>query len=154
MGCYWFNRTTKEILNVELNNNDSPIADTLGEVTWENGTELQYVPLGKMDHKTSEVKEGYQHLFLTPIDSVFVTLPFFFWEITSVEINQYATQYTKQNNTKLVVGYKWKAVLVNEVITLFYDSTYERPSFITYFIYQRKLINTSRTSQRYNHSTN
>ncbi len=119
----WFicgNRTEPDVVSNEIGTIDtSPIKRTIHGLMWENGAEVPNEPIRKMKQTKTTIKKDYQHLFSTPIDAMFATLPFVFWEITAVEINRYATQFMELKNTKLVVGYKWRPVTVTEVITFF-----------------------------------
>jgi hypothetical protein len=55
------------------------------------------IKLSSRKDERKSIKEEYNHLFSTPIDAAFTRSPFVFWEITSMEINQYATKEYKIN---------------------------------------------------------
>ncbi len=86
---------------------------------WEHGTEILKEPMDKKRENTSKIKEGYSHLFQTPIDATFAILPYSFWELMCHEMNRYAMQHMRIKNKKYIVGYKWQPVTVQDMLTFF-----------------------------------
>ena len=86
---------------------------------WEHGTEIHEEPVDKMRETTTKIKEGYSHLFQTPIDATFAILPYSFWELMCHEMNRYATQSIAMKNKKYIMGYKWQPVTVQDMLTFF-----------------------------------
>jgi hypothetical protein len=72
----------------EILNEGSPSLNILKGLLWENAL-ITEAPGGKMEDKTTTVKEAYQHLFMSPIDAALAMLPYIFWEVTAFEINHY-----------------------------------------------------------------
>jgi Transposase IS4 len=92
---------------------------TISGLHWENGTELTNKPTKLMEEKPTFLKRDYEHLFTTPVDSMFAVMPLVFWEIMACEVNRYADQYLKEKRKKYICGYLWKAVTINDMLTYF-----------------------------------
>jgi hypothetical protein len=69
-----------------------------------------------MEYSPSTVLKDYEHLFSSPIDSMFALIPIVFWEVMVVEINRYADDYLKKKRRKYVCGYCWTPVSVADVL--------------------------------------
>jgi len=79
-----------------------------------------------MELRGTQLKQGMECMFNTPLSSMMSISPLFFWDIIVNEINRYATQKIKKQleagNTKrprLLCGYKWKEVTRQEIMTYF-----------------------------------
>ncbi len=68
---------------------------------WEVDVSIPEVPPNKMPTRTTSVKQGYEHLFKMPIDSVMAMMPVKLWEVIVEEMNRYAEQkiLKKKRNT-------------------------------------------------------
>jgi hypothetical protein len=77
---------------------------TISGLHWENGTELTTKPTKLMEEKPTFLKRDYEHLFTTPVDSMFAVMPLVFWEIMACEVNRYADQYLKKNTYVVTCG--------------------------------------------------
>ena len=71
---------TAEVTDVSMCSNDVVSFDGLH---WENVTEIKQLPSNKMEPTSTKIKDGYHHLFTSPIDSMFAVLPYSFWELMS-----------------------------------------------------------------------
>jgi hypothetical protein len=86
---------------------------------WEHGVEITDEPGDIMEPAPATVHEQHRHLFATPIDAMFAVLPNSFWELMAFEVNCYAGQCLDHHPKKLIVGYKWTPVSVQEMLVFF-----------------------------------
>jgi hypothetical protein len=118
----WFN-THQELESDELGqDNDSPTAGLHWEV---NGT-ISNTSNKKMPPRSTTVRPGSETLFGTPIQSMMTMFPLLFCKVIITEVNRYASQKLSNkkdsstgNKRKLIGGYKWQTVTLNEIITYF-----------------------------------
>jgi hypothetical protein len=79
--------------NEELSHEEAIEANVLEPfdcLHWEIGTEVNAGPDDKKQHMVTKIKDGYKHLFTTPVDAMFALMPYVFWELMCHEINYYA----------------------------------------------------------------
>lgn len=92
---------------------------------WEFNGSITTSPSNKMAQKNTTLKEGAESQFSSPINSIMTMFPLLFWEIIVTEVNRYAEQKlvlkkaTKSQKRKLICGYKWQPVTLNEILTYF-----------------------------------
>jgi len=86
---------------------------------WDTTFKIHDLPAGREPTKGCFVNAQYKYLFKTPIDSFFAVIPYIFGEIFCNEINRYASDYSKKENTRQICGYVQKPVTINELLTYF-----------------------------------
>jgi hypothetical protein len=107
-------------LSQEGDNSDSTEAiPTFDGLLWEHGVEIIEEPLDMMEPTPATIPDQHKHLFATPVDAMFAVLPYTFWESMTFEVNRYAGQCLDKNPKKLIVGYKWTPVTVQEMLVFF-----------------------------------
>ncbi len=103
-------------------NNNTPI----NGLHWVfNGT-ISTKPSRIMNPRNTTVKQGCETMFSTPISSMMTMFPLLFWEVIVAEVNRYAEQklsrkkeMAKPQKRKLISGYKWQPVTLNEIMMYF-----------------------------------
>ena len=98
---------------------DASVLDPIDGLHWEVGTEIKEALADKREHMATKIKDGYKHLFSTPVDAMFALLPYIFWQLICHEINRYAKQYMDRKKKKYINAYKWKPTSVQEILTFF-----------------------------------
>jgi hypothetical protein len=79
-----------------------------------------------MTPTTTTLKPRTEYLLTSPLHSMMAILPVAFWDVTVREINQYAAQKIKtqvekkvSKRPRLICGYRWQDVLLQEIMTYF-----------------------------------
>jgi hypothetical protein len=69
----------------------------------------------------TKLKPGSEKFFCTPIDSVLAIFPLPCWEVIVTEANRYAEQKleVKKKLNGLIAVYKWKPIILQEIMTYF-----------------------------------
>ncbi len=88
---------------------------------WEFNGSIENKPHNKMLFTPTKLKPGSDRLFCTPIDSVMAIFPLPFWEVIVTEVNHYAEQKltVKKERKCLIAGYKWRPIILKEIMTYF-----------------------------------
>ena len=102
------------------------VSDAFDGLHWEYNGVIHNVSERKMKNKSTSVKADCHHFFQSPVSSMMAIFPVVFWNIIVREINRYATQKIKKQveqkvtkRPRLICGYKWQDVTLQEVMTYF-----------------------------------
>jgi hypothetical protein len=102
------------------------VSDAFDGLHWEYNGVIHNVSERKMKNKSTSVKADCHHFFQSPVSSMMAIFPLVFWNIIVREIDRYATRKIKRQveqkvtkRPRLICGYKWQDVTLQEVVTYF-----------------------------------
>jgi hypothetical protein len=78
-------------------------------------------PANKMPFTATKMKPGADRFFRIPVDFLLSIFPIPFWEIIVTEANRYVDQKLKRSSKRngLIAGYKWRPLVLQEIMTFF-----------------------------------